>query len=79
MEAKKKRRSFLSLLINKLTLLTHTFDSQIDLALSFLWLFAWREVRSSDGDGSLRVFANPLQGFFRRHLPPGSLRRKDMK
>lgn len=75
MEVKKKKK-FSFILIIKLTLLTHTFNSQIDLALSLLWLFAWREVCSSDGDGSLRVFANPLQGFFRRHLPPGSLRKK---
>lgn len=54
--------------------LTHTLNSQVDLALSFLGLFAWREVRSSDGDGSFRVFTDPLQSFFRCHLPPGSLR-----
>lgn len=54
-------------------LLIHTFNSQVDLAFSLFRLFAWREIGSSDGDGSFRVFTNPLQSFFRCHLPPGRL------
>lgn len=53
--------------------LTHTFNSQVDFTLSLLGLFAWREIGSSDGDGSFGVFTDPLQSFFRRHLPPGRL------
>lgn len=51
-----------------------TFDGEVDLAFSLLWLFSWREIRSSDGDGSLRVLSDSLQSLFRRHLPPGRLK-----
>lgn len=43
--------------------LVGTFDGQVDLALSFLGLLAGREVGAPDGDGGLRVLADPLQGF----------------
>lgn len=58
----------------ELVKLTHTFNSQVDLAFSLFGLFAWREISSPDGDGSFRVFTDPLQGFFRCHLPPCSLK-----
>lgn len=51
----------------------HTFYSQINLPFSFLGFFAWREVSSSDCNGSFRIFTDSLQCFFGGNFPSGSL------